>query len=50
MYVVFSPLKHVTYLNYEITPRDRYFPQDNIYSKQIKFFLTNEKNKIQAEK
>lgn len=33
-YVAFFPLKHVTYLKYEITPRDLYYPQDNIYIKK----------------
>ena len=34
-YVAFFPSQtYVTYLKYEITPRDLYYPQDNIYIKK----------------
>ena len=44
-YVAFSPLKHVTYLKYEITPRDLYYPQDNIYIKKTTTFWPMKKTK-----
>ena len=48
--VAFFPFqKYVTYLKYKITPRDLYFPQDNVYSKQINYFLTNDKIKYKRK-